>query len=55
MEAVFLLQAGLPTYGCGRGLRSTRTPDFYCVILMLDLPMRPIRAHLFGIWHFSGV
>ena len=43
-----MLQAILPTDGCGRG--GTRTPDFYCVILKSPFPIRPIclfRAFLF--------
>ena len=48
-----MLQAILPTYGCGRG--GTRTPDFYCVIVKSHRPMcpiRPFRAFLFGFLHF---
>ena len=41
-----MLQAILPTYGCGRG--GTRTPDFYCVILKSHFPLLPIRpCHAF--------
>jgi hypothetical protein len=52
-----MLQAFLPTYGCGRGSRSTRTLDFYCVILKSHFPMlpiRPFRAFLLDHCIFQG-
>jgi len=36
-----LFQAKSPVF-CGRGSRSARTPDFYCVILKSHFPLLPM-------------